>query len=78
MFASQPGSIIGAGDLLATMELKDPSKVKKILPFTGSLKLSDSKSQLDDPFQQLSLIMEGIAYTHARLSFQVPGPGCCS
>jgi len=55
----QPGSIIGAGDLLATMELKDPSKVKKILPFTGSLKLSDSKSQLDDPFQQLSLIMEG-------------------
>ena len=54
----QPGSIIGAGDLLATMDLKDPSKVKKILPFSGNLKL-ESKAQLDDPLEQLNLILEG-------------------
>jgi hypothetical protein len=41
------------------MELKDPSKVKKILPFTGSLNLGDAKVQLDDPLQQLNLILEG-------------------
>ena len=31
------GSIINQGDLLGSLELKDPSKVKKILPFEGSL-----------------------------------------
>jgi acetyl-CoA carboxylase/biotin carboxylase 1 len=31
------GSVISAGDLLASLELKDPSKVKKIVPFEGSL-----------------------------------------
>mmetsp|Transcript_30431 Transcript_30431/g.51415 ORF Transcript_30431/g.51415 Transcript_30431/m.51415 type:complete len:2150 (-) Transcript_30431:120-6569(-) len=40
-----PGSVIGAGDLLASLELKDPSKVKKILPFEGQL---DSIDQLQD------------------------------
>ena len=34
-----PGSVINAGDLLATLELKDPSKVKKILPFEGDFDL---------------------------------------
>ena len=32
----QPGSIINQGDLLASLELKDPSKVKKILSSMGS------------------------------------------
>jgi acetyl-CoA carboxylase / biotin carboxylase 1 len=32
-----PGSVISAGDLLASLELKDPSKVKKIEEFRGSL-----------------------------------------
>ena len=32
-----PGSVISAGDLLATLELKDPSKVKKIITFEGAL-----------------------------------------
>jgi acetyl-CoA carboxylase/biotin carboxylase 1 len=32
-----PGSIINSGDLLASLELRDPSQVKKILPFTGEL-----------------------------------------
>jgi acetyl-CoA carboxylase/biotin carboxylase 1 len=31
------GSVISAGDLLASLELKDPSKVKKIVNFEGSL-----------------------------------------
>ena len=30
-----PGTVINAGDLLASLTLKDPSKVKKILPFSG-------------------------------------------
>lgn len=32
-----PGSVISAGDLLASLELKDPSKVKKIEEFRGAL-----------------------------------------
>jgi acetyl-CoA carboxylase/biotin carboxylase 1 len=34
-----PGSVINAGDLLGSLELKDPSKVKKILPFDGDFDL---------------------------------------
>ena len=37
-----PGSVIAAGDLLASLELKDPSKVKKITAFTGKLKIAPS------------------------------------
>jgi acetyl-CoA carboxylase/biotin carboxylase 1 len=32
-----PGSVISAGDLMASLELKDPSKVKKIVTFEGEL-----------------------------------------
>ena len=32
------GSIVSAGELLGTLELKDPSKVKKIVPFEGQLR----------------------------------------
>ena len=32
-----PGTVISAGDLLASLELKDPSKVKKISVFEGAL-----------------------------------------
>ena len=35
--ALSPGSVISGGDLLATLELKDPSKVKKIAVFDGEL-----------------------------------------
>ena len=35
--ALSPGTVISAGDLLASLELKDPSKVKKILNFEGAL-----------------------------------------
>ena len=37
-----PGSVISAGDLLASLELKDPSKVKKIDTFTGKLDFEDT------------------------------------
>ena len=34
-----PGSVIFAGDLLASLTIKDPSMVKKILPHKGPLDL---------------------------------------
>lgn len=37
-----PGSVISTGDLLATLELKDPSKVKKIATFDGKFNLDSS------------------------------------
>lgn len=46
-----PGSVISAGDLLASLELKDPSKVKKIVNFEGALDIdaveleSDAKTE---------------------------------
>lgn len=37
-----PGSVIAAGDLLGTLELRDPSKVKKIETFEGTLNIAQS------------------------------------
>lgn len=42
-----PGSVISAGDLLASLELKDPSKVKKIGTFSGKLDIGESAFELD-------------------------------
>jgi acetyl-CoA carboxylase/biotin carboxylase 1 len=42
-----PGSVISAGDLLASLELKDPSKVKKIETFAGKLEFEESSIELD-------------------------------
>jgi len=39
--ALSPGSVINAGDLLATLELKDPSKVKKIEAFDGQFDIEN-------------------------------------
>ncbi|GMH72279.1 hypothetical protein TrLO_g4355 [Triparma laevis f. longispina] len=36
-----PGSIISAGDLIASLSLKDPSKVKKILTYTEKLDVEE-------------------------------------
>jgi len=44
-----PGSIIQAGDLLASLTLKDPSKVKKINPFRGRLNLADPEPEALTP-----------------------------
>ena len=43
-----PGSVISAGDLLASLELADPSKVKKIETFDGKFDISDSTFEVDD------------------------------
>jgi len=45
--ALSPGSVISQGDLLASLTLKDPSKVKKILTFTGKLEISDAAAEVD-------------------------------
>ncbi|KAL7551919.1 hypothetical protein ACHAWF_015126 [Thalassiosira exigua] len=42
-----PGSVISAGDLLASLELKDPSKVKKIETFDGPLDIAESNVDMD-------------------------------
>ena len=41
-----PGSVITAGDLLASLELKDPSKVKKILNFDGTLDVEATELEI--------------------------------
>jgi len=43
-----PGSIISAGDLIASLSLKDPSKVKKISTFTDRLKSVPMKAPLTE------------------------------
>jgi len=45
--ALSPGSVINAGDLLASLELKDPSKVKKILAYDGALDLPTVEIERD-------------------------------
>ena len=53
-----PGSVISAGDLMATLELKDPSKVKKIGTFDGILE--GAGAELDvTPEEVLSNILSG-------------------
>lgn len=52
-----PGSVISAGDLLATLELKDPSKTHKIATFEGTL---GYKTTLDtDPKELATYLLAG-------------------
>jgi len=53
-----PGTVINAGDLLASLTLKDPSKVKKILPFTGDFDIDMSTLEVDAK-TQVSNILSG-------------------
>ena len=53
-----PGSVISAGDLLANLELKDPSKVKKIGTFEGTLDIADSAVEMD-PAKSVSNVLAG-------------------
>jgi acetyl-CoA carboxylase/biotin carboxylase 1 len=64
--ALQPGSIISQGDLLGSLELADPSKVKKIGTFDGTLSFAsgaiDSETTLQafrSSQKQLELVMDG-------------------
>ena len=53
-----PGSVINAGDLLASLELKDPSKVKKILSFEGSLDIPKVEVEIE-PDAMVANILAG-------------------
>jgi len=65
-YEKQPGSIINQGDLLASLALKDPSKVKKIGTFSGVLAYQETKAIEETTLQafrssqkSLSLVMDG-------------------
>lgn len=56
--ALSPGSVISAGDLLASLELKDPSKVKKIEVFDGVFDLAKSSIEVS-PIGAVMNILKG-------------------
>jgi acetyl-CoA carboxylase/biotin carboxylase 1 len=53
-----PGSIISPGDQLAGLQLLDPSRAAKILPFTGKLDIQPGSSAVD-AFRALHLVLDG-------------------
>eukprot|EP00536_Pseudo-nitzschia_multiseries_P003372 jgi/Psemu1/318156/estExt_fgenesh1_pm.C_520003 len=53
-----PGTVISAGDLLASLELKDPSKVKKISVFEGELEIESADLE-EDSKETVSNILAG-------------------
>eukprot|EP00439_Symbiodinium_sp_Y106_P031696 s1171_g3.t2 len=62
-----PGSIVSAGELLAKLELKDPSKVKKISPFEGEFDMS-AKPEPDAPTprEDLLALLDGFYYVDTK------------
>lgn len=56
--AMSPGSIISAGDLLGTLTLKDPSKVKKIETHTTTIDIPEAESALG-PSQLVKFALAG-------------------
>jgi len=57
-----PGSIIQAGDLIASLQLKDLSKVKKITDFTGQLDIppqGDTPSDEKTMSERLEFVLDG-------------------
>jgi acetyl-CoA carboxylase/biotin carboxylase 1 len=62
-----PGSIISAGDLMATLKLQDPSRVKQLTKFEDRLQsvpqlLSDVPSNADPARERLKLALDGYDY----------------
>eukprot|EP01035_Chromulina_nebulosa_P016919 gene16919-22410_t len=59
-----PGSVLQAGDLIASLKLKDPSKVKQIITFKDKLSIIPTQSSLtlDDAAEKISLATDG--YNH--------------
>mmetsp|Transcript_57673 Transcript_57673/g.67324 ORF Transcript_57673/g.67324 Transcript_57673/m.67324 type:complete len:2093 (-) Transcript_57673:220-6498(-) len=57
-----PGSVINAGDLLATLTLKDPSKVKKIVPFEGELDIEAGQNLGVSPSDSITNLLAGYKY----------------
>jgi len=56
--ALSSGSVIAAGDLLASIELKDPSKVKKISTFDGILDIPNVPHE-EDPSATIKNVLAG-------------------
>ena len=65
-----PGSILSAGDLIASLKLKDPSKVKQITTFKERLGLIPAQKPLtkDDAVERLSLAIDGYEGLDAETS----------
>ncbi|CAE8694554.1 unnamed protein product, partial [Polarella glacialis] len=55
------GSVVSAGELLATLELKDPSKVQRIEPFQGEFRWGspDSMETEESPEEDLAALLDG-------------------
>ena len=68
----QPGSILGAGDLIASLQLKDPSKVKKISAFTGPLTTlpGPQEQTVEDSIEALTMAMAGYESDNIEQSLQ--------
>jgi len=62
-----PGTVISAGDLLASLELKDPSKVKKIINFDGTLDVAESDLGIE-PKETVSTILPALRENQKRPS----------
>mmetsp|Transcript_29822 Transcript_29822/g.41220 ORF Transcript_29822/g.41220 Transcript_29822/m.41220 type:complete len:2214 (+) Transcript_29822:130-6771(+) len=65
-----PGAMIEAGELLASLKLRDPSRVKKILPFTGDFNINDEEKTVDIPETS---ILEDYRETVAQLRLILAG-----
>jgi len=57
--ALSPGSIISAGDMLASLTLRDPSKVKKIVQFSEELSIDSTVSVLGSPEECIGHALAG-------------------
>lgn len=70
--ALSPGSVIAAGDLLASIELKDPSKVKKIGTFDGQLNIPNTpvETDVDDTIKNILAGFDGNAEAAAQQAFE--------
>jgi acetyl-CoA carboxylase/biotin carboxylase 1 len=65
-----PGSIIGAGDLIANLQLADPSKVKQIRTFTERLSSIPATTDAPTPeeaLEQLNFAFDGYEYDVPQL-----------
>ena len=69
-----PGSIISAGDLIASLQLKDPSRVKQISSFKETLSVvppsPPKTTSPEDALEQINLALDG--FEHEGVEASVP------
>ncbi|PHJ25261.1 acetyl- carboxylase acc1 [Cystoisospora suis] len=73
--ARSPGSMIATGDILATLELEDPSRVKKIVDFEGRLDLPGEQRAEQDASSAQLLFGDGGAEAEAALRMRLAMDG---